>query len=185
MNPFSGREDSDGTSFTGSGGNLFGPDNDPVATGSKARTKLNRIILMDLNVALSANFKEMRKHNFETFVKEVETYREWMVDLLRPEYVVLITARNIKWGVPTLNRIHQLTNWTPNEALFNDTDIPGSKAPLIKKKQFLDRVVPRHGENLGQYYAIESNPRTREMYSSIGVKVFDCEREGSWEKLPF
>lgn len=152
---------------------------------TKARPMADRIILMDLNVALSSNFKEMRNHAFETFVKEVEEYRQWMVDLIKSEYVILITARNIKWGVHTLERIQQLTDWVPNEALFNDTGIPGSDAPLIKKKQFLDKIVPKHGDNLEKYYAIESNPRTREMYSSIGVKAFDCEREGSWDRLPF
>jgi hypothetical protein len=145
----------------------------------------DRIILMDLNVALSSNFKDMRKYSFETFVKEVEEYRDWMVDLLRPEYVILITARNIKWGVHTLDRINSLTGWTPNEALFNDTGISGSDAPLVKRKQFLEKVLPRHGDNLGKYYAIESNPRTREMYAAIGVQAFDCEREGSWDRLPF
>jgi hypothetical protein len=150
-----------------------------------ARNRLNRIVLMDLNVALSSNFKDMKRHSMETFVKEVEEYRTWMVDLLRPEYVVLITARNIKWGIPTMKRIWTTQKWLPNEALFNDTDISGSEAPLIKKHQLIHKVMPRHGDNMNIYYAIESNPRTREMYSSMGVKVFDCEREGQWDNLPF
>lgn len=151
----------------------------------KGRSKLNRIVLMDLNVALSSNFGDMKRHSMENFVKEVEEYRSWMVDLLRGEYVVLITARNIKWGVPTLGRIWKTQKWLPNEALFNDTGIEGSNAPLIKKTQVLEKVLPRHGDNMDKYYAIESNPRTREMYSSLGIKAFDCEREGSWENLPF
>ena len=165
--------------------NLFCSCSDAMIEESKARRSTHRIILMDLNVALSSNFKEMRNHAFENFVKDVEEYREWMVDLLRSEYVVLITARNIKWGVHTLNRIHQLTNWVPNEALFNDTGIPGSNAPLIKKTQLVEKVLPRHGDNLERYFAIESNPRTREMYGSMGIKAYDCEREGSWSRLPF
>lgn len=150
-----------------------------------AKKKLDRIILMDLNVALSSNFKEMNHHSMENFVKDVEEFRPWMIDLLRNEYVILITARNIKWGVPTLSRIWKTQKWLPNEAVFNDTDIPGSNAPLIKKTQFLNKIAARHGENPSIYYAIESNPRTREMYSSLGIKAFDCEREGSWENLPF
>lgn len=165
-------------------------DSDPllVAGGNQeieSKSGVRRIILMDLNVALSSNFKEMRNHNFETFIKEVETFRDWMVDLLRPEYVILITARNIKWGVPTLNRINELTNWIPNEAIFNDTGISGSEAPLVKKKQVLEKIIPRHGDDLQKYYAIESNPRTREMYSSIGINAYDCERDGAWDRLPF
>lgn len=150
-----------------------------------ARRHIERIVLMDLNVALSSNFKEMRKHNFETFVKEVEEYRSWMVDLLRPEYVILITARDQKWARPTLKRIWDTQRWSPNHAMFNDTGISGSEAPLVKKKQVLDKVFPTYGDNAKQYFAIESNIRTREMYTSLGINVFDCEREGSWEKLPF
>lgn len=150
-----------------------------------AKKKLDRIILMDLNVALSANFGDMKRHSMENFVKEVEEYRPWMVDLLRDEYVILITARNIKWGVPTLTRIWNTQKWLPNEAIFNDTDIDGSNAPLIKKTQFLEKIAKRHGESPEKYFAIESNVRTREMYSSLGIKAFDCEREGVWEKLPF
>lgn len=151
----------------------------------KGRKKPDRIILMDLNVALSANFGDMKRHSMENFVKDVEEYRPWMIDLLRNEYVILITARNIKWGVPTLTRIWKTQKWLPNEAVFNDTEIDGSNAPLIKKTQFLGKIAPRHGENKAIYYAIESNPRTREMYSALGIQAFDCEREGAWEKLPF
>lgn len=108
-----------------------------------------------------------------------------MVDLLRPEYVVLVTARNIKWGVPTLSRLWTTQKWLPNEAIFNDTDISGDNAPKIKKTQFLNKIAPRHGTDTKKYFAIESNPRTREMYSSLGIQSFDCERMGSWENLPF
>jgi hypothetical protein len=151
----------------------------------KRRKHIDRIILMDLNVALSSNFKEMRHHNFETFVKEVEEYRDWMVDLLRPEFVVLITARDQKWARPTLKRIWDTNQWCPNHAMFNDTGISGSEAPLVKKKQVLEKVFPMYGDNPKQYFAIESNIRTREMYTSLGVNVFDCEREGKWDNLPF
>ena len=108
-----------------------------------------------------------------------------MVDLLRPEYVILITARDKKWAQPTLKRIWDTTKWSPNHAMFNDTGISGSEAPLVKKKQVLEKVFPQYGDNPAQYFAIESNMRTREMYTGLGVNVFDCEREGSWENLPF
>jgi hypothetical protein len=55
----------------------------------------------------------------------------------------------------------------------------------VKKKQVLEKVFPMYGDNPKQYFAIESNNRTREMYTSLGVNVFDCEREGKWDNLPF
>lgn len=148
-------------------------------------TGLGRIVLMDLNVALSSNFGDMKHYAFEEFVKNHETYRQRTVELLRPEYVVLVTARDVKWGIQTLKRIWDQTGWTPQDALFNDTGIKGDQAPLVKRAQLERRIFPRYGDNLKQYYAIESNPRTREMYARVGIAAYDCDREGTWERLPF
>lgn len=144
-----------------------------------------RIILMDLNVALSSNFHDMKNYGFEDFVKNHETYRSKTIDLLRPEFVVLITARDVKWGVHTLSRIWKTTQWTPNDALFNDTGLSGQNAPLIKKTQMLKKVYSRYGDNPKQYYAIESNKNTRDMYASLGIQAYDCDREDCWTTLPF
>ena len=143
-----------------------------------------RKILMDLNVALSSNFAEMRQHHMATFVKSVETYRDWMVDLLRDEYVILITARDQRWANDTLRRIHQETGWTPQEAWFNDTGISGQYAPKVKKALLHSYVFPQHGMQVSQYLAIESNSETRKMYQSLGIRAIDCERQGKWHAIP-
>lgn len=143
-----------------------------------------RKILMDLNVALSSNFHEMRSYPMSQFVKSVETYRDWMVDLLRDEYVILITAREQRWANDTLKRIHQQTGWTPNEAWFNDTGISGQYAPQVKKSLLTAYVFPQHGMQMSQYLAIESNAETRKMYASIGIRAIDCERQGKWHAIP-
>jgi len=144
-----------------------------------------RIVLMDLNVALSSNFHDMKNYGFEDFVKNHEAYRSKTIDLLRPEFVVLITARDVKWGVHTLSRIWKTSQWTPNDALFNDTGLSGQDAPLIKKTQMLNKVYSRYGDNPKQYYAIESNKNTRDMYASLGIQAYDCDREDCWTTLPF
>ena len=144
-----------------------------------------RIVLMDLNVALSSNFHDMKNYGFEDFLKNHETYRSKTIDLLRPEFVVLITARDVKWGVHTLSRIWKTSQWTPNDALFNDTGLSGRDAPLIKKTQMLNKVYSRYGDNPKQYYAIESNKNTRDMYASLGIQAYDCDREDCWTTLPF
>lgn len=143
-----------------------------------------RKVLMDLNVALSSNFHEMRKYHMSTFVKSVETYRDWMVDLLRDEYVILITARDIRWRDETLRRIHSLTGWTPQEAWFNDTGISGQYPAQIKKSLVQQYVFPTHGSNTSQFLAIESNIETRRMYKSMGIQAIDCERQGKWHAIP-
>jgi hypothetical protein len=152
-----------------------------------AEIKQKRIVLMDLNVALSSNFGEMRNYGFLDFVENHEKYHKWMVELLRPEFVILITARNIKWAIPTLKRISDETDWQPNKALFNDTGIDGQDAPAIKEWQMVNRVFKKYGDDTSIYHAIESNRNTRAMYASLGIEsVHDCARgKNRWFRLPF
>ena len=142
-----------------------------------------RIILMDLNVALSENFSEMKHHSFINFITSEEKYRLWLIDLLRQEYVIVITARDIKWKEQTLKRIFEESGWNPQEALFNDTGISGQRAPEIKKAAMEKYVLPTHGTD-ANYLAIESNAATRSMYKKLGIKAIDCMREGSWSEIP-
>jgi len=146
-----------------------------------------RIVLMDLNVALSSNFGEMRNYSFQDFIENHENYHKWMVELLRPEFVILITARNIKWAIPTLKRIDDQAGWQPDVALFNDTGIDGQDAPAIKEHQMLKRVFKKYGDDTSIYHAIESNANTRAMYSRLGIEsVHDCARgKNRWFRLPF
>ena len=58
---------------------------------------LNRLILMDLNVALSENFSEMKNHSFINFITSEEKFRQWLIDLLKDEYVIVVTARDTRW----------------------------------------------------------------------------------------
>ena len=142
-----------------------------------------RIILMDLNVALSENFSEMKHHSFINFITSEEKYRLWLIDLLREEYVIVITARDIKWKEQTLKRIFEESGWNPQEALFNDTGMKGDNPPEIKKAAMEKYVLPNHGSS-ANYLAIESNASTRSMYKKLGVKAIDCLREGSWTEIP-
>ena len=142
-----------------------------------------RIILMDLNVALSENFSEMKHHSFINFITSEEKYRLWLIDLLREEYVIVITARDIKWKGQTLKRIFEESGWNPQEALFNDTGMKGDNPPEIKKAAMEKYVLPTHGAD-ANYLAIESNASTRSMYKKLGIKAIDCLREGSWTEIP-
>lgn len=143
-----------------------------------------RIILMDLNVALSENFSEMRRYPMWEFVSSVETFRQWMVELLRDEYTVIITARDIRWREHTLERLHEQTGWEPQEVWFNNTGISGAAAPAVKRQLVTQYVLPRHGATPGNYLAIESNYRTRQMYRGLGIRAIDCERESEWSCIP-
>ncbi len=78
--------------------------------------------LLDLNYTLVANSHE--KHS--PFAEQIrqETYRDWLVALLRSRYVILMTARPVKYRELTLDSIQEKTGWTPNESYFNSYNLP-------------------------------------------------------------
>ncbi len=135
------------------------------------------IILLDLNYTLVANSP---KHGTtpERMEKRLagEQYRQWLVELVRPHTVVLITARPETWMLRTLDRIEEQTGWRPQDACFAPTgwwNPPAIKEHLLKKD-----VFPVHGEH-ASYIAIESNPRTREMYARFAIPCFWVTGEGT------
>ena len=46
------------------------------------------------------------------------------------------------------------------------------KGPLALKKYWLEKaVLPSHGNDSDKYLAIESNPKTREMYAKFSIEA--------------
>jgi len=125
------------------------------------------IILLDLNYTLVAN-SEKKASPFTRQI-EGEEYRQDLVELIKPAYVILMTARPEKHREATLKSIKAKTGWLPQEAFFN---IRNLRPPEAKERMLLDLVFPSHGEDPDQYYAIESNPATRGMYKRYGIKAF-------------
>lgn len=149
-----------------------------------------RIILQDLNVALSSNFREMSKHRpMSKFVQEVEEYRQWMVELLKHEYVILCTARSIMYEDMTLERIKSLTEWQPNEVCFNPWEDPSGKGALrahrAKARYLKEVIMPKHGDDPSIYFAVESNKFSRAMYAANNIECRDAGRDDSqpWKTL--
>jgi hypothetical protein len=135
------------------------------------------IILLDLNYTLVANSP---KHGTtpERMEKRLanEQYRQWLVELVRPHTVVLITARPETWTIKTLDRIEEQTGWLPQDACFAPKgwwNPPAIKEHLLKKD-----VFPIHGDD-ARYLAIESNPRTREMYAKFSIPCLWVTAEGT------
>ena len=124
------------------------------------------IYLLDLNYTLVAN-SAPHGTTPDPMPKRMQTeqYRQWLVELLRPHRVILITARPDRWREPTVARIADLTGWQPMDAYFDDgmTRTP----PAIKRHILLDLIFPKYGR--GDYYAIESNPKTRGVYATLGI----------------
>jgi hypothetical protein len=148
-----------------------------------------RIILQDLNVALSSNFAELSKNRpMSKFGQEVEEYRSWMVDLLKYEYVILVTARSVAYEDMTLERIKSQTGWTPNDWCFNPW-IEDEKAVLrphrAKARYLKEIIMPRYGNDPSLYFAIESNKFSRSMYKANDIECRDANRDDSqpWKSL--
>lgn len=137
------------------------------------------IILLDLNYTLVGNSTEKRS----PFIRQIEheTYREWLVGLVKPFHVILMTARPAKYYQDTLDGIMEKTGWNPQQAYFNEYNL---RPPAAKSKMMKEHVFVEHGEDPTNYFAIESNPLTRGMYRNLGIASAHIEDEDVWEKLP-
>ena len=137
------------------------------------------IYLLDLNYTLVANSHE--KHS--PFAEQIrqETYRAWLVALLRTQYVILMTARPVKYRELTIDSIQEKTGWTPTESYFNAYNLP---PPQAKERMLLEFVLPPQGRPR-EFFAIESNPATQAMYARYGIaskRIND--NQAPWKKLP-
>jgi hypothetical protein len=135
------------------------------------------IILLDLNYTLVANNppRGTTPPRMEARLAS-EEYRQWLVELVRKEMVVLITARPATWMARTLDRIEEKTGWRPQDACF--APMGWWNPPAIKEHLLKKEVFPVHGEE-ARYLAIESNPRTREMYAGLGIPSLWVTGEGT------
>lgn len=77
------------------------------------------IYLLDLNYTLVDKGKDAPRIRPMELQIELETYRQWLIDMLKGKYVILTTARMQKYEIFTLNRIYTKTNWLPNESFFS------------------------------------------------------------------
>lgn len=144
-----------------------------------------RICLLDLNYTLVANQLDTRMLRPFSRRMEGEEYRMDLIDAIRGDYVIIVTARPDYQRVQTMQNILKKTGWEPVEVYFNDIDAE----PHVFKESALRRFIfPKYGRDPELYYAVESNPRTRNMYKRYGIEatpydVFLAERE-SERRLP-
>lgn len=143
----------------------------------EANSPQRPIILLDLNYTLVAN-SPVCGTNPGRMEKRLsgEQYRQWLVDLVKPYTVILISARPETWMFRTLERIEEQTGWRPQDACFAPKG--WWNPPVIKQHLLHKRVFPVHGRNT-RYIAIESNPRSREMYALHQIPCFWVTEEGT------
>lgn len=135
----------------------------------------NTIILLDLNYTLVANSAENRyTRPYKKKIKQ-ELYREWLVELFKGYYVIIITARPNYQEKDTMNSIKEkLNGWMPDEVYFQEeNDTP----PVAKEKLLKKYILPKHAKQ-NNFLAVESNPKTKLMYKNYGinsVSIYDEE----------
>lgn len=138
---------------------------------------MKRICLLDLNYTLVGNQIETRRLRPFSRRMEAEEYRLDLIEAIRDDYVIIVTARPDHQMHQTMENIRQKTGWQPQEWYFNDID---AKPPAFKESALKRFIFPRHGQQMGAegtfYYAVESNPRTRAMYARYEIQAAPYER---------
>lgn len=123
------------------------------------------ICLLDLNYTLVAN----SDRKASPFIDQIrgEVYRADLLDKLKALGwpVVLLTARPASYEAVTLQSIKDKTGWAPSACYFNFLNLP---PPLLKQEVLKTRILPQH--SAADILAVESNPKTRAMFSNHGVR---------------
>lgn len=144
---------------------------------------MERICLLDLNYTLVGNQMDTRYLRPFSRRMQAEEYRTDLIDAIRDDYVIIITARPDYQMKQTMENIRRKTGWQPKEWYFNDID---GEPPVFKESALRRFVFPRHGADGALYYAVESNPKTRTMYRRYGIEAqpYDVFMTGRRSALP-
>lgn len=145
---------------------LVEDDGEDIVCSEKLEIPRDKIILLDLNYTLIANSKEIRFLPLDEKIRKQE-YEKDLIELIKDNYVILITASPYKRSHKILRDIKEKTGFEVDESYWNFNRQP----PVVKKYWMVEEVLPRHGEDASKYLAIESNPATRRMYNKLGIEA--------------
>jgi hypothetical protein len=128
------------------------------------------VILLDLNSTYAANASQVHIMQRGIYNVQQEFYRSWLTAMLRHRTVVMMTSRPSKYQDETMKRIFDIEAWAPGLAIFNAWFLP---APGAKLKMLRETVYPAFGEPApGRYVAIESNIKSRAMFSQQAIPAY-------------
>ena len=145
---------------------LMEDDDEDIVSSEKSKIPNDKIILLDLNYTLIKNSKDIRLLPLDEKIKNQE-YETELIELIKDNYVILITASPYKRSHKILRDIEEKTGFKPDESYWNFNRQP----PVLKRYWMVEEVIPRHGDDSSKYLAIESNPATRRMYKKLGVEA--------------
>lgn len=145
---------------------LIESDDEEFISEKKSEIHNDKIILLDLNYTLISNSKEIRNMPLDEKIRN-QKYEDNLINLIKDNYVILITASPYKRSHKILRDIKEKTGFVPNESYWNF----GGQPPEVKKYWMENEIIPQHGDDMKVYLAIESNPKTRKMYNDLGVEA--------------
>ena len=145
---------------------LIESEDENIESDEKLEIAKDKIILLDLNYTLIANSSQIRYLPLDEKIKNQE-YELELIDLIKDNYVILITASPYKRSHKILRDIKEKTGFEPDESYWNFNRQP----PVVKKYWMESEVLPNHGDDPDKYLAIESNPTTRAMYRKLGIEA--------------
>ena len=148
------------------GQRLVESEDEEVSPKSKLTIPKDKIILLDLNYTLISNSWAIRYEKLPGKINKRE-YEHELVNLIRDNYVILITASPYYTSSDSLRHIEENTDLNIAESYWNF----GKNPPELKRYWLQKAVLPKHGDDPEKYLAIESNPKTREMYAEFGIKA--------------
>jgi hypothetical protein len=132
-----------------------------------------RICLLDLNYTLVSNQKDTRMLRPFSRRMAAEEYRLDLIEAIKDDYVIIVTARPDYQMKETMANVLKKTGWKPEEIYFNDIN---GEPPAFKESALRRFIFPKHGMNPEQFYAVESNPKTRTMYARYGIQATPYEK---------
>ena len=140
-------------------------DEDEILT-DKLKIPKDKIILLDLNYTLISNSWAIR---YERLPEKIfnRKYEDELVELIKDNYVILITASPYYTSYDSLKHIEENTDLKIRESYWNF----GKRPPELKRYWLEKAVIPEHGDDPSKYLAIESNPKTREMYAEFDIEA--------------
>jgi len=123
-----------------------------------------KVFLLDLNYTLVSNSETKIKPFSEQILNE--KYRLDLINVLKEEYVIIVTSRKNKYKQETLAQLRKKTGWNPRLAYFNDLNL---SSPAFKERILNEHIFSNYQPE--SLIAIESNPNTRAMYKRNKIKA--------------
>ena len=149
------------------GQKLIEEEENVVISENKLEIPKDKIILLDLNYTLISNSWKIRHDELPEKIFN-RKYEHELVDKIKDNYVILITASPDYTASDSLKHIEKNTDLKIAESYWNF----GNQSPPELKEHWLNKAVfPKHGDNPSIYLAIESNEDTREMYARYGIEA--------------